>query len=78
VYLIFALIELFTPSPIAGAKDANDAPPISEPDGKNATANRAKAEVALFAGAMRRVLSDNALRVSECKLRHRETNIMLR
>ena len=44
----------------------------------NTTANRAKAEVALFAGAVRRVLGDNALRVSERKLRHREANTVLK
>ncbi len=78
MYLIFALIELLTPSPIAGANDANDALPVAEHDGDYATANRAKAEVALFAGAMRRVLSDHPLRVSERKLRHGKINAVLK
>ncbi len=48
VYLIFALIELLSPPPIAGTKDANNALSIGESDGEYATAHRAKAEVALF------------------------------
>jgi hypothetical protein len=78
VYLIFALIELLTLSPIAGANDTNDARPVGEPDGDYATANRAKAEVALFAGAMRRILGDHPLRVSKCELRDGETNAVLK
>src|SRR6202158_5037547 len=35
VYFIFAFIKLLAPSPIAGAKDANDALPIDEPDGEH-------------------------------------------
>jgi hypothetical protein len=78
VYLIFAFIELLTPSPVAGTEDANDALPVAKSDGEDTTANRAKAEVALFSGAMRRVLRDNPLGVSKRELSHRERNAVFK
>jgi hypothetical protein len=73
-YLIFALIDLLTPSPVAGTEDANDALPVGKSDGEDTTANRAKAQVALFSGAMRRVRRDNPLEVSKRELSQRESN----
>ena len=78
MYLIFAFIELFTPSPVAGTEDANDALPVGKSDGEDTTANHAKAEVALFSGAMRRVLRDNPLGVSKRELSHRESNAVFK
>jgi hypothetical protein len=71
-------MELLSPPPIAGAKDANNALPIGKSDGEYATARRAKAKVALFTRAVRRVLSDYPLAVSKRELRHRESNAVLK
>src|ERR1700682_6760619 len=47
VYFIFALIELLSPPPIAGAKDANNVLSIGESDGEYGTGYRGRGGVAL-------------------------------
>ena len=77
VYLILELIDSFALSPIAGAKDANNAGSISKADSKNFAANYAKTEKAFFVHAMGRVLGDNTARIDKRKLRREEVDAVL-
>src|SRR5882762_8943273 len=45
VYLIFAFIELLTPSPVAGTEDANNALPVGESDGEDRQPRQSRSSV---------------------------------
>jgi hypothetical protein len=77
VYLIFALIDDLSLAPVAGTNNANDARPVSEPNGQNAVSDTPEAEVPLLLRAVRRVFSDYAARIGKGMLRQHERHAVL-
>src|SRR6266850_464989 len=77
VYLIFSLIDSFSFAPISCAVDTDNFLAVSEPHREDAGTHPPEAVVPLFARAVGHILRDNALRVSEGNLRHREGHTVL-
>jgi hypothetical protein len=70
VYLILALIDCLPSSPIAGAEDSDNVAVEREADRQYAAFNPTEAVVPLLASAVRQVLCNHAVWISEGELRH--------
>src|SRR5471030_1601040 len=68
VYLILALIELLSFSPVTRAKDPDDAATVGEPHGHHAAPNTPEAVQTSLRGTMRGVLRQETTWVRECGL----------
>lgn len=77
VYLILALINCLTPSPVTSAKDSNDILAIREANRQYSAIDSTEAVVPLLPGTMREIFCDHAGRIRERKLRTREGDAML-
>jgi len=77
VYLIFALINCLSFSPVTGTKYANHTAAIGKANGKNAVINIAKTEIAFFSLTMSNVFGYNTVWVSEGILCQKKRNSML-
>ncbi len=77
MYLILALIDCLTPSPVTSAKDSNDILAIREADRQYLAIDSTKAVVPLLPGAVREIFCDHADWIRERKLRTREGDAML-
>ena len=77
VYLIFALIDAFALSPIAGSKYANDARSICEADRHDRSADLAKAEEPCLGFAVPQVFGYHAAGIRERQLGLSEADTVL-
>jgi hypothetical protein len=77
VYLILSLIDALSFPPVSSSKNADCVVTIGEPYGQNAAANPPETVVPLLARTVGLVLRDDASRIGEGELRHREGHPML-
>ena len=79
VYLIFALINLFTFAPVAGPEYPDSTIAVCESDSQNSAPDLPETVIPLFTMTMGQVFSNDATRVGvgESSLRFRERNAML-
>jgi len=68
VYLILALIQSFASPPVAGSKYSNDMSAICESHGQDTFVDDTETVVPLLAYAVRKILGDDTLRISEGEL----------
>src|SRR6266480_883554 len=77
VYLILSPVDSLSCAQITGSVDGNHVLTVSEPHCEDASTHLAKTVVPRFAGAVRQVFRDDALRVNERELRQREGDAVL-
>src|SRR6185436_122145 len=77
VYLVFALMDFLSFSPISRAEDSDDVVAVGKPDRKDAVIHQAEAVMPDFFRAVRRVFGDYAIRIGKRQLRHGKRNPVL-
>ncbi len=65
VYLIFALINCLSFSPVAGTKNSNDTAAIGKADSENTPVHFAETQVAFLGFAVGQVFGNDTVRISE-------------